>query len=187
MRGHQVVIWIHYLAILYHDVGVQLSIDPRHHRLVLILSRVLHVLVLLLLILLLLEHLLLLHLVTKSLLLCQNILSFEEPFGVPLDITLCCFKCGIAKVGVVLARLQLLPIECLVLLVHLAHLLDLVEVDYEARLVRVVLFDALAAEHSQVVGTIEVLHSLVVLLTYQAIDAFLVFKVDVAENWISLH
>ncbi len=51
-----------------------------------------------------------------------------------------------------------------VLLLKLAHALNLIEVDYEARVVAVVQPDAFAAKHSQVVAAIEVLHALWVLL-----------------------
>ena len=51
-----------------------------------------------------------------------------------------------------------------VLLLKLAHALNLIEVDYEARVVAVVQPDAFAAKHSQVVAAVEVLHAFWVLL-----------------------
>lgn len=81
----------------------------------------------------------------------------------------------------------MLLVQHLVLLVHLAHLFDLVEVDDETALVRVVLFDTLSTENSEVIRAVEVLQTLVMLLAYQAINALLVLKVDVAEYRISFH
>ena len=70
---------------------------------------------------------------------------------------------------------------------HLPHLLDLVEVDDEASLIRVVFLDALAAEDSPVVTTVEVLHALVMLLAEEAVDTLLVLEVDVAQDGVPLY
>lgn len=47
--------------------------------------------------------------------------------------------------------LKLLLIRLLIEPVHFTHLLDFVEVNYEAPLVGMVLFDAFSAEHREVV------------------------------------
>lgn len=70
---------------------------------------------------------------------------------------------------------------------HLAHLLNLVKIYDEASLLVVVLFDALSAKHRVVVGAVEVLHSLLVHIAKEAVDAFFVFKVNVSKDAISLH
>jgi hypothetical protein len=46
----------------------------------------------------------------------------------------------------------------------LSHLLDLVQVYHEALLVCVLLLDALSAEDGEMVGAVEVLHSLLVVV-----------------------
>jgi len=51
-----------------------------------------------------------------------------------------------------------------ILLLELAHALDFVEVDNEAGIVGVVQLDALPTKNGQVVGAVEVLHTLRVLL-----------------------
>ena len=62
---------------------------------------------------------------------------------------------------------------------HLSHLLYLVEVNDETALIRVVFLDALAAKDGQVIGAIKMLHTLIVFFTNKAVDALLIFKVDV--------
>jgi len=51
----------------------------------------------------------------------------------------------------------------------------------------VVLLDALSAKHSQVVRAVEVLHSLVVLVAQQTVDAVFIFKVDISKNTVTFH
>jgi len=78
-------------------------------------------------------------------------LSLEEPLRITLDLVRCDLLSDTALIGVVLALLELLLVHLLVKSMHFAHLLDLVQIDNEAPLVSVVLLDALAAEHRQMV------------------------------------
>ena len=68
------------------------------------------------------------------------------------------------------AQSLLVPLACLIhvlcdiFLLKLAHALDLIEIDNEARVIRVMNPDALAAEYSEVIGAVEVLDALGMLL-----------------------
>ena len=62
-----------------------------------------------------------------------------------------------------------------VLLLQLPHALNLVQVDHEAGVVAVVQADALAAEDSEVVAAVEVLHSFGMLLAQFFLEGVLVF------------
>jgi len=78
------------------------------------------------------------------------------------------------------AQSLLVPLACLIhvlcdiFLLKLAHALDLIEIDDEACVVRVMNPDALAAEYSEVIGAIEVLDSLWVLLAQLLSEGILV-------------
>ena len=50
-----------------------------------------------------------------------------------------------------------------------------------------ILLDALSTEDSEVIRAIEMLHSLVMLVTQQTLYAVLVFKIDVAKDVVSFH
>ena len=76
--------------------------------------------------------------------------------------------------------IELLLIHLLVESVHFAHLFEFIQVDYEASFIGVVLLDAFAAKNGEVVGAVEVLDSLVMLLTEQTVNALLVLKIDVS-------
>ena len=82
-------------------------------------------------------------------------------------------------VGVILPFLQLLPVLLVVHSVQLSHFLYFVQVHHEALLIRVVLFDALSTEDGQVIRAIEMLNSLIVLVAEEALNAILIFKVQV--------
>lgn len=70
---------------------------------------------------------------------------------------------------------------------HFTHLLDFVEVDHETALISVVLFDTLPTEDSKMVGAVEVLDPLIMLVAQKAIDAILIFEVDIPQDIISFH
>jgi hypothetical protein len=119
-------------------------------------------------------------------LLLKQLSSLEEPLGLGGG------RLGkglgnATDVGVVLALEELLLVELDVLLVHLPHFLDFVQVHHEAALVSVGFLDALATKDSQVVGAVEVLHALVVAVAEQALNTLLVFEVHVSQNRVSLH
>ena len=82
-----------------------------------------------------------------SLLLVEHLLPLKEPLVVASHLGLGRVKCCVSEVGAILSYPKLLGIHNLVLAMHLAHFLDLVQVDDEAPLVRVVLLNAFAAEH----------------------------------------
>ena len=50
-----------------------------------------------------------------------------------------------------------------------------------------VLLDALSAENGQMIWAIEMLNTLVVFLTEQALDAVLIFEIQVSQDTISLN
>ena len=83
-------------------------------------------------------------------------------------------------VGVILPFFQLLPVLLVVHPVQLSHFLYFVQVHHETLLIRVVLFDALSTEDGQVIRAIEMLNSLVVLVAEEALDAILIFEVQVS-------
>ena len=120
------------------------------------------------------------------LLLVEHLLPLKEPLVVASHLGLGRVKCCVSEVGAVLSNAELLRIHELVLAMHLAHFLNLVKVDDEAPLIRVVLLDAFAAEHGEMVRAVEVLDALIVFLAEQAVDAFLVFEVDIAQNRVTL-
>ena len=70
---------------------------------------------------------------------------------------------------------------------HLSHLFDFVKIDNKAAFIGVIFFDALSAEHREMVWTVEVLDPLVMLVAEQAVHALLVFEVDVSQDTISLY
>ena len=78
------------------------------------------------------------------------------------------------------AHSLLVPLACLIhvlcdiFLLKLAHALDLIEIDDEARVVRVMNPDALAAEYSEVIRAVEVLDALGVLLAQLLSEGVLV-------------
>ena len=117
----------------------------------------------------------------------EPVLSFKEPLVVAGHLGFWRVKRHVLQVSTVLSNLQLLRIHKLVLAVHLAHLLNLVQVDNEATFIRVVLFNALTAEDGPVVGAVKVLDALIVPLAEKAVDALFVFEVDIAQNWVTLH
>ena len=140
-----------------------------------------------LLILLLLQQLLLLHLIAQFLLLREHILALQEPFGVALDVALGRVKCRVTQIRIVFTYFELLLVQRLILFVHFPHLLNLVQVNDETALIRVVLLNAFAAEDRLVVRTIKMLHPLVMPFAYQAVYALLVLEVYVPQNRIPLH
>lgn len=121
------------------------------------------------------------------LLLLKNGSALQEPFRVTFNLAFGYIHRGVAEVCVIFAHIELFAIHILVLAVHLAHFLDLVEVYDEAALVRVVLLDALAAENGQMIRAVEVLHALIVPLAEQAVNAILIFKVDIAQDRVTFH
>ena len=70
-----------------------------------------------------------------------------------------------------------------VLLLQLPHPLDLVQIDHKALVVRMVLLDALSAEDSQVVGTVEVLDPLLVLVAHLLLKGVLIILVQVEVSF----
>jgi hypothetical protein len=116
----------------------------------------------------------------------QSFPPFQEPLRISLNLIRSDLLSHTALVGLVFPFLQLLLVGLLVHAVHLAHLLNFVEVNNKASLVSVVFFDALTAKDSEVIGAIEVLHSLLVFITKKTVDAIIVFKVDVPQNTVSL-
>ena len=70
-----------------------------------------------------------------------------------------------------------------VLFLQLPHPLDLIQVHHEALVVRVVLLDALPAEHCQVVRTVEVLDPLLVLVAHLLLQSVLVILVQVEVSF----
>ena len=67
---------------------------------------------------------------------------------------------------------------------HLSHLFNLIQINYKTPFISVIFFDAFSAEHGQMLRTIEVLDSLVMLIAQKTVDAFFVFEVDISQNWI---
>lgn len=70
---------------------------------------------------------------------------------------------------------------------HLPHFLDFVKVYDEASFVSVILLNAFPTKHGEVVGAVEVLDSLVMLVTEETVDAFFIFEVDVSQNAVSFY
>ena len=130
------------------------------------------------LLLLLLQHhqlLLLLLLLHKHLL-----SSLKEPLGIANDLVSGNGLCDATLVGIVFSLLQLTFVHLLIHAMHFSHLLYLVEVDNETALISVVLLNTLPTEHSEMIGAVEVLHSLIMLVTQQAVDAIFILEVDIA-------
>jgi hypothetical protein len=63
---------------------------------------------------------------------------------------------------------------------HFSHLFDFVKIHYKTSFVGVVFLDAFAAKHSEMVGAVEVHHSLVMFLTEQTVDAIFIFEIYIS-------
>ena len=85
----------------------------------------------------------------------------------------------VSKGNVLVALASLVQVLDHVLLLQLPHSLDLVEVDHEAGVVRVVQLDALATKNSEVVRAVEVLNSIRVLLAQLFAEVFFIFLIEV--------
>ena len=86
------------------------------------------------------------------------------------------------KIRLVLPLTQLLLVFINVSLVHFAHLFNLIQIDHEAPLVRVVLLDALSTEHRSMVTAIEVLNALIMTLAQQRLNALLVLEIEHSQS-----
>lgn len=114
------------------------------------------------------------------LLLKHQLSSLEEPLGVTHDLIGSNCLSDTTLVGIILSLFQLTFVHLLIHSMHFPHLLDLIQVDNETALISVVLLDALPTENSEMVGAVEVLHSLIMLVAQETIDAVFVFKVDIS-------
>ena len=92
-----------------------------------------------------------------------------------------------ALVGFIFPHLQLSLVQLRILPVHFAHLLDLIKIHDEALLISVVLLYAFSAKYRQMVGAIEMLHSLVMLIAQKTVDTLIIFKIDITEYTITLY
>ena len=81
----------------------------------------------------------------------ELLLTLDVPFGVTSHLTRWYLLGNTSLISIILPFLELLAILLVVHAVELPHLLDLVQVDHEAFLVRVVLLDALSTEDGQMV------------------------------------
>jgi hypothetical protein len=84
---------------------------------------------------------------------------------------------------------KLALVECVVLRLQLAHFLDLVEVDHEALLVRVVRLNALPAEDRPMLGAVEMHDAVVVGHAKLVLNCLLVLIVEIncTKQRITLH
>ena len=106
--------------------------------------------------------------------------SLEIPLRIALNLNLWWIECHITHISAILSSVKLLRIQGHVLAMHLAHFLNLVKVNHKASFIGVVLLDAFSTKDGLVVRAIEVLHSLLVLLAEQTVDAFLIVVVNVS-------
>jgi len=136
--------------------------------------------------LLLLEHHKLMLLLLLMLQLLKHLSSLQEPLGVALDLTDKNLLFRIALRGLVFSLVKLLLVHLLVHPVHFSHHFDFVEVNHKATFISMVFLDALPAENGEVVGTVEMLHALVMTLAKQTVNAILVLEVDVSQDAVSL-
>ena len=70
---------------------------------------------------------------------------------------------------------------------HFAHLFNFIKINDKTSFISVILFNALPAKNSEMIGTIEMLHSLIMLFTQQTIDTRFVFEVNVPQDKITFH
>ena len=70
---------------------------------------------------------------------------------------------------------------------HFAHLFNFIKINDETSFISVILFNALPAKNSEMIGTIEMLHPLIMLFTQQTIDTGFVFEVNVPQDKITFH
>jgi hypothetical protein len=84
---------------------------------------------------------------------------------------------------------KLTLVECVVLRLQLAHFLDLVEVDHEALLVRVVRLNTLPAEDRPMLGAVEMHDAVVVGHAKLVLNCLLVLIVEIncTKQRITLH
>ena len=71
-------------------------------------------------------------------------------------------------------------VHLLVLLVHLAHLFDLIEVDDEALFICMVFLNTLSAKDCEMIRAVEMLYALVVTFALEAVHAGVVLIVDLS-------
>ena len=88
-------------------------------------------------------------------------------------------------VCIIFPLLQLALIHLLIHSMHLAHFLDLIQVDHEALFICMILPYTLSAEDCQVIRAIKVLHPLIMLVTEQAINTIFILEINVSQNAVS--
>ena len=92
-----------------------------------------------------------------------SLLFLDKPFAISNDFRGADFLGHTTLISIIFSLCELLLVKILILAMHFAHSLNLIEVNNEAFLVGVLLLDALSTEYSQMVRAVKVLHSLVVL------------------------
>jgi hypothetical protein len=136
------------------------------------------------------EKLLLLHhqiVLLLLLLLKQEFLSLEEPLWVAFYLVRRDLLRNARLICPVFPLVELFLVLLLIQSVHLSHFFNFVQVNNKASLVGMVFLNAFSAEDCQMVGAVEVLHSLVVLVAKQTVDALFILKIDISQNVVSLH
>ena len=63
---------------------------------------------------------------------------------------------------------------------HFSHLFNFIKVNHETPLIGMVFLDTFSAKHREMVGTVKVLHPLIVFVAEQTVYALLVLEVDIS-------
>lgn len=136
--------------------------------------------------LLLLQHHYLL-LLLLLLLLNQKSFLLHKPLWISIYLIQRNFLCHTRLIGSILSLLQLFLVQERIKSMHFPHFLNFIEINYETPFICMVFLYALSAEHSKMVGTVKMLHSLIMLLTKQTIDTCFNLEVNIPQYTVSLY
>lgn len=89
--------------------------------------------------------------------------SFEKPFWIPDDLISWNFLIDTTLIGPVFSLFQLLFIHLLIQPMHFAHLFNFIKINDKTSFISVIFFDAFPAKDGQMIWTIKMLNSLVML------------------------
>ena len=103
-----------------------------------------------------------------------------EPFRISLNTIQRNLLTYATLISIILPLFELFLIHLLVKPMHLSHFLDLEEIHHEAPLICMILLDALSTENGQMVRAVKVLHSLVMLITQEALCTIFILEVYVS-------
>ena len=106
--------------------------------------------------------------------------SFQKPFGITYNLISSNLLSDTTVVSTILSLLELFLIHLLIKSVHLPHFFDFIKINDKASLISMIFLDTFSTKHSQMIRTVKMLNSLIMLITQQAIYHILVFEIDIS-------